>query len=94
MYTLETGSPFIFLKLAVHVVWRKAVHLYSMLKTSSPYSKDMQSMSILEAGSPCLLESGSLFPVLKKGSPYQFLGLPVHVDSGRGQSILLQVKIQ
>jgi hypothetical protein len=45
MSTLETGSPFI-----SHIVWSKAVHLYSVLKTSSPYSEEMQSMSIQEAG--------------------------------------------
>jgi hypothetical protein len=45
MYTLETGNSITFLNLAVHVVWSKAVHLYSMLKTGSPYSKTC---------SPCL----------------------------------------
>jgi hypothetical protein len=52
-FLLETGSPLIFLKLAVHIVWSKAVHDdNSILKTSSPYSENRQSMSILETGSP------------------------------------------
>ncbi len=57
MSTLERGSPFLFLKQGSP---RLTEYGNTCLQTCSPYSKDLQSMSILEAGSSCLLESGSL----------------------------------
>ncbi len=54
VYTLKNGhldSPYLYWRQAVHVLCSKAVHVNSMPKTSSPYSKDVQSMSILVTGS-------------------------------------------
>ncbi len=72
MSILETGSPFIFLKLAVYVVWSKAVHdNNSILKTSSLYSENRQNGSLClfwikavnvypwDRQSMCTLETGS-----------------------------------